>query len=154
MGKQATNDWQWWGGVHEEVCTYGPCSTKEEVIAEAVDDGIGEFQSEDGSWKIGVHVCEARKDPLRLANWIMEVDELLEHAEESVADSDRASEYDDPPFFDCTKDQKADLEQRIKAACDDWQTAHGLVFKTWTFSSSRNHEHIVVDHPQPAEATP
>lgn len=149
MSENKQSDWQWWGGAHEEVCTYGPCDTKEEIIAEAVADGIGEFQAEDGSWKLGVHVCEARKDPLRLCDWIGDADELLERAEESLGDSDRASEHDDPPYFDCTKDQQADLENRIKAACNDWQTAHGLVFTTWTFSASRNHEYVVVDHPSP-----
>lgn len=140
--------WKWWGGPDEEVCIYGPFDTKEEVIAEAVSDGTGEFQAEDGSWKVGVHVCEARKDGLRLADWIMGAFELLERADESVSDSDRASENDDPPYFDTTKDQQDDLERRLKSACDEWQTAHGLVFKTFTFSAARKHEHIVVDPAQ------
>lgn len=144
-------EWQWWGGTDEEVCIYGPCATREQVIAEAVSDGIGEFQDEDGAWKVGIHLCEARKDGLRLADWIMEIDELLERADESVSDSDRSSENDDPPYFDCTKDQQEDLERRIKAACDEWQSAHGLVFKTWTFSASRKHEHVVVDAARPGE---
>lgn len=150
--KHTPGGWQWWGGTNEEVCTYGPHATKEAVIAEAMSERTGEFQAEDGSWKIGVYVCEARKDPLRLADWIDDAEFILDHAEDSVGDSDRASEYDDPPFFDCTKDQQADLELRIKAACDDWQTAHGLVFKTWTFSASRSHEYVVVDLPEPIEA--
>lgn len=143
--KQPAGVWKWWGGVDEEVCTYGPCETKEQVIAEAVADGAGEFQAEDGTWKVGVHVVEARKDPLRLADWIVDIDDLLERAEDRVSDSDRSSEYDNPPYFDCTKAQQDDLANRIKAACDDWQTAHGLTFITWTFSATRNHEHVVVE---------
>ncbi|SDG35396.1 hypothetical protein [Pelagibacterium luteolum] len=144
----STNEWKWWGGVDEEVCTYGPFDTKEDVIAEAAADGTGEFQDENGNWKIGVHVVEARKDPLRLADWIGDADELMERAEESVSDSDRASsEHDEPPYFECSKDQEADLERRIKAACDEWQAEHKLTFTTFTFSASRNHEYVVVDHP-------
>lgn len=140
--------WQWWGGLHQEVCIYGPCTTREQVIEEAVADGTGEFQAQDGSWKIGVHVCEARKDSLKLSDWIGAIDDILEQADERVSDSDRSSEHDDLPYFDCTQDQQVDLEARIKAACDEWQAAHGLVFKTWTFSASRKHEHVVVDHPK------
>lgn len=152
IAKLPQGEWQWWGGTNEEVCIYGPCASKEDVVAEAVSDGIGEFQAEDGSWKIGVHVCEARKDPLRLADWIADADDILDRADERVSDSDRASEYDNDGFFECSKEQMADLDRRLKAACDDWQAAHGLVFKTWTFSASRKHEYVVADHPNDAEA--
>jgi len=143
----AVGEWKWYGGPSEEVCTFGPCDTKEQVIQEAIDDQSGEFQAEDGKWMIGVHVCEARKDPLHLSRWLPEIDWLLEHAEDGFADSDRASEYDDGGVFQCTVDQQRDLERRLKAACDEWQEANGLQFKAWTFSDSRNHEHVVVDHP-------
>ena len=149
-----TPEWQWWGGADEEVCIYGPCATRDEVIAEAVSDRMGEFQAEDGSWKIGVHVCEARKDPLRLADWIDDAEYQLERADERVSDSDRASENDDDGYFGCSTEQAKDLERRLKAACDDWQAAHGLVFNTWTFSASRKHEYVVVDHPEPTKAQP
>lgn len=138
--------WQWWAGSGDECYTVGPCDSRDDAISEATGECLGEFE-QDGEWKLSFHICEARKDPLNLSDWIMDIDELLERAEESVGDSDRASEYDDPPYFDCTKEQQADLERRIKLACDDWQKAHGLVFTTWTFSASRNHEQVVVDHP-------
>lgn len=138
-------EWQWWGGIDEEVCIYGPHETRQAVIDEAVSDGSGEFQAEDGSWRVGVHICEARKDPLMLADYLMDIDDLVERADEAVSDSDRASENQDGAYFDCTTEQPSDLEKRIKAACDEWQTAHNLVFQTWTFSASRNHEHVVVD---------
>lgn len=48
----------------------------------------------------------------------------------------------------------ADLERRVKAACDAWQAAHGLVFTCTSFSSSRNHEHVVVLHPLPEPPPP
>lgn len=144
------SEWKWWGGYNEEICVYGPCDTKEEVIAEAIDDRMGEFQDEDGNWKIGVHVAEARNDPIRLADWI-EADRLLERADEDIYESDRvSSDYDDcGPIISCTHEQEKDLQDRIKAACDEWQAAHGLVFTVCTFSHTRNHEYVVVPHPDP-----
>jgi hypothetical protein len=139
-------EWKWWGGTNQEVCTWGPCDTREQAIAEGIEDGCGEFQDETGKWKIGFHIVEARNDPLRLSDWI-DTEAALERAGESVGDSDRASENDDGDYFGATREQQADLEKRIKAACDDWQTANGLVFETWTFSSSRNNEYVVVDAP-------
>lgn len=141
-----TGEWKWWGGTDEEVCTWGPYDTRDEVIQAGIEDGCGEFQDESGKWKIGFHIVEARKDHLRLSDWI-DADRALERADESVADSDLASEYDDGGYFDCTTEQQRDLERRIKSACDEWQDHHGLAFKTWTFSASRNNEYVVVDAP-------
>ena len=54
-----------------------------------------------------------------------------------------------------TAEQKADLEARLKRACDEWQAAHGLVFKTYMFTASRKDEYVaaladidagIVDH--------
>lgn len=148
----ANDGWAWWSGHDEEWMNCGPCDTREEAIEEARQDACGEFQDEaDGKWKVSVYVVEARQDPLRLADWI-ETDRLLERAEESLYDSDRVSgEHDDGPWFECTKEQEADLAARIKRACDEWQEAHGLVFTSQTFSASRNHDHVVVPHPNDDE---
>lgn len=143
-----SENYKWYGGYNDEECQYGPYSAKEEVISEAVDDRMGEFQDEDGKWKIGVHICEARNEPLRLADWV-ESDRLLERADEDVYESDRVSgDYDDGIVFKCTPEQERDLQQRIKAACDEWQAAHGLVFTVRTFSHTRSHEYVVVDAPE------
>ncbi len=130
---QADDGWHWWGGASEEWCTIGPCRSRDQVIADAIDGGLE-----------AVHLCEARQDPLRLADWI-EAEELLDRADQEVADSDRVgSENDDGPWFDAKPDQKRDLVERIKRACDEWQAAHGLVFIAQTFSDSRNHEYVVL----------
>lgn len=127
--------------------THGPCATRDEAIEDARLDACGEFQDEDGTWKVGVHVVEARQDPLRLADWI-DVERMLECAEDQLAESDRVSyEHDDGPWFEATKEQEADIVKRIERACDEWQAAHGLVFTCRTFSASRNHESVVVPHP-------
>ena len=142
--------WQWWAGSNEEWMQHGPFESREDAIAESVSDGTGEFKDEDGSLKLGIHVVEARQDPLRLSEWL-ELDQLIERAEENLADSDRvASEYDGGPWFEITFEQKTDLEKRIRQACDEWQAAHGLAFKTRRFSASRNSEYLVV----PAEVKP
>lgn len=145
--------WGWYAGANEEWCTIGPCSSRDEVIAEATDEVLGEFQDGD-TWKLGFHICEANKPPLRLADWIG-ADDLLGQAEVAICDSDRVScEYDEGPWFHASAEQEADLERRVKAACDAWQAAHGLVFTCTSFSSSRNHEHVVVPHPLPEPPPP
>ncbi len=147
-----TSPWQWWAGKDEEVFTVGPEDTREAIIQAAIDDCLGECQDDDGTWKLSFHIVEARQDPLRLADWI-EADELLERAEDGVADSDRtSSENDDGPWFECSPEQEKDLQERIKRACDEWQAAHGLVFTCITFSHTRNSEHVFIDHPAHASA--
>lgn len=138
--------WQWFAGAScEEYMTIGPCETREQVIAEAIQDGFGEYLDETVNppkWMNRFHICEARNDPLRLADWIG-TELLLERAEESISDSDRAScEYDDGPYFEVTPEQESDLTRRIAQACDEWQAAHGLVFTCNTFSAVRNDEDI------------
>lgn len=143
--------WQWWAGDSEEWFYIGPYASREEAIEEATDAATGEFQDEDdgGVWTVGIYVVEARQDPLRIADWIKAYD-LLDVAEEEVSESDRASEYDDDEFFKCSIEQQRDLEERVKRACDEWQEAHGLVFKCRSFSATRNAEYIVVPHPDAA----
>jgi hypothetical protein len=143
----APNYWGWWAGYNEEYCTIGPCGSREEVIAAATAEAMGEFQTADGDWKLGFWICEAEQRPLRLADWI-EVDRLLERAEEVLSDSDRVGcEGDDGPWFEVTVAQEADLHKRIAATCDEWQAAHGLVFTCKAFSASRHHTHVVCAHP-------
>lgn len=140
--------WGWWAGSNEEYCTIGPCGSREEVIAAARSEAMGEFQDNAGAWKLSFFICEAEQRPLRLADWI-EVDRLLERADEDLSDSDRVgAECDDGPWFEATKEQEADLAARIASACDQWQAAHKLVFTCRTFSASRNHEHVVCPHPE------
>jgi hypothetical protein len=142
--------WGWWAGADEEYCTIGPCGSREEVIAAAQQEAMGEFRDDDDIWKLRFWICEAEKRPLRLADWI-EADRLLERAEEVLSDSDRVGcEDDEGPWFETTNEQDADLRKRIAAACDEWQAAHGLVFTCKTFSASRNHEHVMCKHPLPS----
>ncbi|MFH1556833.1 MAG: hypothetical protein ABII76_18580 [Pseudomonadota bacterium] len=56
MSAEQDTGWRWWGGYQEEWCVYGPYLTRDEVIVEAQEDALGEFQAEDGTWKIGVFI--------------------------------------------------------------------------------------------------
>lgn len=156
MSRKTEGEWGWWAGTNEEWMTVGPCATREHAIDEMVQDGSGEFldNSQDPPvWKNSIYVCEARQDPLRLADWIG-ADWILERADESLADSDRVScEHDDGPWFEATPEQEEDLKERLKRACDEWQEAHGLSFTSQTFSHSRNAESLIVAALRNVEAT-
>ncbi|NTG85841.1 hypothetical protein G6L15_06715 [Agrobacterium rhizogenes] len=148
----SVSQWQWWAGDNEEWMSVGPCVSREEAIAAATDECVGEFKDDDGQWKLSIHVVEARQDPLRLADWIG-ADRLLEMADDQLCDSDRVShEYEEGPWFAASTEQEADLAERIKRACDDWQAAHGLMFKSSTFTHTRNKDGVVVPHPNAEEA--
>lgn len=141
--------WRWWAGENEEWMTVGPCATRDDVIAEATDARLGEFESETGRTMLGFTVVEARTDPLRLADWLVH-DEVLVFAEDALLDSDRVNaEFDEGPWFEASEEQQADLIDRLKRACDEWQEAHGLVFAPSTFSATRSQEHVTID---PSEA--
>lgn len=150
--KSQESPWQWWAGSNEEWCTVGPEDSRDAIIQAATNDSLGEFENDKGGWSLGFHIVEARQDPLRLADWI-DSDTILERAEDNVADSDRVStEFEDGPWFECTPEQEKDLEERIKRACDEWQTAHALLFSCSTFSHTRNQEHVVIELPTDAVA--
>lgn len=138
--------WKWYSGNDEEHFSLGPFETRQDAIDTARDDACGEFQDVDGSWKVGIHLVEARKESLRLSEWI-DVERMIERADEDVGESDRASENDDPPYFDIGPAYAAVLERRIKAVVDAWQKSSGLTFDTYTFSAMRNPEYVVVPHP-------
>lgn len=143
------NGWQWWASADEEFYRVGPCDTKEQVIACAVDEELGYHEKEDTA-SCRFYVTEARQDLLRIADWI-DAEGIVERAEDAIYDSDRAcSEFDDGPIFDMTPDQEKDLIARIRKACDEWQDAHRLRFQVNTFSAMRNKEAVTITLPMEA----
>ena len=125
-------EWKWYVGQGGERFDAGPLDSREE----AIEQGREEYNGE------AFDICEAKQDPLKVSDWI-DADRILEWAEEQVGDSDRICfEFDEPPYFPVKPEQEKDLTERIKRACDEWQAAHGLVFKVSTFSAARSHETI------------
>lgn len=135
-------DWQWYQARHEEGSYSGPYATREDAIAE----GRGEWDDDFGFW-----VAEATNPPVMLSDWIG-ADDLIERAEESIFDNERASGEWDDSIFDASKEQKADLKERITAVCDEWQKAHGLTFQCSTFEAMRNVE-FIPGVPSPDQST-
>lgn len=142
------SEYKFYASRDEELCTIGPCDTREQVIEAAKDDAMGEYQDEEGNWRLIFYIMEAQNDPVKLSDWI-DVDHMIGHAEERIGDSDRvAYEYDEPPYFEFKNELYKDLEAKVKKACDDWQQEHGIVFTVRTFSHVRGSELIDVEAPK------
>jgi hypothetical protein len=117
----STDDWKWWAGSNDEYY-HSSCTTREEAIA--CLGGEGGF------------ICEAIILPIQLSSFIDATD-LLDRADENVDRSENLNE-----IFIITAEQEVDLDRRLKAACDEWQLAHGLVFRSDLFTMVRNNEQI------------
>lgn len=138
--------WEWWAGSDEENMTIGPCDTREAAIGEATDDRSGEFEAEDGTWKLSVHVVEARQDPLLVSDWAFHY--FISNADERLSESSRvAAENDEGPWFVCSPEQEENLVAKLKKVCDQWQQENTLEFISYTFSATRNESHVVIDLP-------
>ena len=142
--------WGWWYGRNDESGMTGPFETRQIAIDEAVAEGSF-VETEDEQDVHRFHVVHAEKAPLRLADWI-DVESIIERANEDVAESDRAAREDDEgPWITPDAAQEADLLARFKAVCDDWQKAHGLVFTTYTFSRQEAGEDLAIPVPAAPE---
>jgi hypothetical protein len=139
--------WKWYAGQNDEWFALGPFDTREELLKQAEGERLGEFLDDaDGAWKLAFHVVEARSDSLRLADYV-DAESLLDQAEECLESSDRMTEVDEGPIFDCSPEERLDLELRIKGACDRWQAVHGMKFHVKSFSHTRNGERVVLSRP-------
>jgi hypothetical protein len=123
----------WYHAAHEDSeAWFGGFKTREEAIVAGQNERDGYF------W-----VCLATSTPLRLADWLG-LDDILERAEETFADSERANPENDDEVFSVSGEQAADLQARLSAACDEWQAAHGLIFAARTFDHMEAFERIEV----------
>lgn len=143
-------NWKWYAGDSEEHFDWGPYDSREAAIECAVDDGCGEFQDDDGVWKLFIHLIEAVNDPLKLSDHF--------HLESWYDDLDNGVLYElgdhdnnESVPIGSTPEQDAELEREIKATIDAWQERHKIVVQPWGFQNSRNSEYIVVDRPTPEE---
>lgn len=140
MEKKGTSEvWQWWAGDNEERYSVGPCATREEAIAEAIDADIGLEEAADGPVN-HLCLCEALIfPPQRLADYL-DLERIIERAEEKADDKGLIDHEGDHRLFAASDDQLNDLAERLKRACDEWQQAHGLVFESLGFQCVRNEE--------------
>ncbi|WP_062114078.1 hypothetical protein [Aureimonas sp. AU40] len=138
MADQQTNPldlkWKWWHGdrSNEEASAIGPYSTRESAIANA--KGYGHQKP---------YVFEATTT-LILSDFI-DAETLLNDIEERRLNDGELAEDDDGPWFEATKEQAEDLKKRLKAAADEWQLAHDLHFRGYTFIDYRNESDVPAD---------
>ncbi|WAP67203.1 MazG-like family protein [Jiella pelagia] len=142
-------EWRWYHAPSEDgEAFFGECATREEAIAVARGD-LHWLDAEDdgtGRWVASFHIVEAAREPLRLSRYVV-VDSILEQAEErSSEDEERVGECDaEAAFFAATPQQEADLAARIEQVCDAWQAEHGIFYRPYVFSHTRNGETVTVD---------
>ena len=119
--------WTWWVGYDDERYTT-QCDSRDEAVRIAQN----EFD--------GAHIVEAKKPANLDLSLQFYVDRFLEDVEAMVYEDH--AEPGGGPVFDMTKDQKADLSEKIIAAISEWQSSHDLTFQGFKFSAQRNEEFI------------
>jgi len=125
---QNIKKWSWWVGKDDERYTT-ECETREEAVLIAREEY-------EGAW-----IIEARKpDSIPISKYF-DVGRFIEDTEERAYEN-HADEEGGDAVFDVTADQIADLQDVVRAAMDQWQSKHGLVFQGFKFAASRNQEWV------------
>lgn len=125
-----TNDenWSWWVGHDDESFTT-ECGSRDEAVWIAREEY-------EGAW-----IVEALPPAeLRLSAYF-DASRFAEDTEDAAYD-DHRDPLGDLPIFDLNTDQIKSLQSAVRSAIDHWQDRHGLTFRGWQFSASRNHEYI------------
>lgn len=127
------NKWAWWAGRHDEWMTVGPCETREEAIAEALDD-IGEGEGD-------FIIIEAIMHEISIS-----ADSVIDRCYEEWADGGMFSqEHDGLEPQGSKEDQKA-AEVDLQAALDAWVAKWRHTLPTPNmFAAQRNNETILND---------
>lgn len=121
-------NWSWWVSRDDERY-HTECETRAKAVQIAQDHGGG-------------YIVEAQKpSSIKLSGYFC-VEEFLEGAEEDAMTNHGDPESDMPVFGAVGADQEKDLQAMVRAAIDAWQEKHGLVFRGWAFSATRNFEYI------------
>lgn len=142
-------EWHWWasydGGEH---MTIGPAETRDQLVQMVEDDRCGEYQTEDGTWRIKADIGEYRQNHQDLARWF-DAERFIEDAAERMDDDACGSDEDGErhPVEEISKEQEADLEASVRAAIREWQSRHGLKLRSYWFYESRNEERLDIAHP-------
>jgi hypothetical protein len=137
--------WSWWAGYDEERYTVGPCTTREEAIAEAISSCIFseiEPKNPGDPWTIRFYVIEATQwqiSDIKIdANTVLE--NLSEHVYEEMLDPEG-----DGNLFDLSPEDTKNLSLFLTKAFHEWAVDKKL--KNWAFKDSRNGEWIELPHP-------
>jgi len=125
---EVATKWEWWSGYDGEHYN-GPFGSRAQAIAE--------LDGDDG------YIVEARQDPVMLS-YFVDAESLIDAANEGAVDC-RMTNEDGDPIFDPSVDDLADLQARLKSACDEWQAVRGLVFVPWAFTEMRNKERVAAE---------
>lgn len=133
-------DWNWYASESGETYEVGPCATREQAIAGALYDELG---LHDDHSACTFTVAEATQPHLQIGH-IIDVRRSIEEAEDGGQWSEYIGEGGDGLVDNVTSDQWADLDQRLLAAADEWQAAHGIIIKACAFGDLRNEERITV----------
>lgn len=136
--------WNWWaafdGGEH---FTIGPDSSREEVIIQAIADGVGEYSDDDVNWRTSFTIAECRDNHVDLARFF-EVDDWLETVWERMDDNNCGGNEDggQHPLEELSSQDTLDLEACVRSAIRHWQERKGLKLHSYWFAGMRNHEEI------------
>lgn len=127
--------WQWWAGSDESWMTVGPCATREQVISEAVSDGL--YENHDG-----FYVIEAIKGRVDLSAQF-DATYWLEQAHERLHE-DLADENGDGFDIITSADDIEALQKAVRAAISKWQAERRITVTTTRFTHTRNAEWVPV----------
>jgi hypothetical protein len=139
-------EFNWYASADAEVYKIKEDS-REAVILAAKAERMGESYDESGNPCLRFYICEASKYDLRIADYAIrsDKDELFEDIEENASQWDFGNpDGGSGDIFACSDKARADLVERLKAACEQWQVDHKLSWESWAFAISRNEETIVI----------
>ena len=128
MTKPTDDGWKWWVGRDDERYTT-ECDTRDEAVYIAREEY-------EGAW-----IIEAKRTAGIKLSGYFDAYQFIEGAEDQAYD-DHADEEIGDPVFEMKLEHIAELQDVVRAAIDEWQAKHGLVFQGFKFAASRNQEWI------------
>lgn len=133
--------WHWWASHDGEHFTIGPCASRDDAIAEATFDLLGE----DNDGNLHFTIQEAQDNNVDLSKYFY-ADDFLGHAAEAMNEDDCGSDEDgrNGPLDAVTPAQTLDLEARVCAAIREWQKDHKLPLRSYWFGATRNTEDVSI----------
>jgi hypothetical protein len=139
-----TSAFKWYASSDGEICTIGPCDSREEVIAEAELEELGLRQGENGGPDVlHFHIVEASLDLVDISQHL-NIDNVACGLCESI-DEEHAFDGDEYPSEDAwTSEQEKDLELHLRAAVAAWQLRHAIEIQPNKFTRERNQEEVTL----------